>query len=286
MAPTLPDLIVNTLRKDDEITDKVGSARLVRFWPPALTEWSTKAVRDAFFASPALPRLIDPDSIKQTIADAVSSKLIGYARKEGDRSILERFGEAMSEHEVEISEDIVLLKVEDAQKLLEPPRLYRLTIQLDRIDLNPNEHAGFTVKGTDQYGQPFPVDGPLWSASGCTGGQDGPVTVGETPGLYIVTARCGEIEAQAQIHVQTKKDDDKDDDDQHGKHKKDKDPTLERDRSVSEVDELLHEGRFTVCLCCRFEPSGRGRSAHRTGRAAGQGSSGKDSGCLERPESR
>ena len=55
MAPTLPDLIVNTLRKDDEITDKVGSARLVRFWPPALTEWSTKAVRDAFFASPALP---------------------------------------------------------------------------------------------------------------------------------------------------------------------------------------------------------------------------------------
>ena len=42
MAPTLPDLIVNTLRKDDEITDKVGSARLVRFWPPALTEWSTR----------------------------------------------------------------------------------------------------------------------------------------------------------------------------------------------------------------------------------------------------
>ena len=72
MAPTLPDLIVNTLRKDDEITDKVGSARLVRFWPPALTEWSTKAVRDAFFASPALPRLMDPDSIKQTIADGVS----------------------------------------------------------------------------------------------------------------------------------------------------------------------------------------------------------------------
>jgi len=209
MAPTLADLIVNTLRKDDEITDKVGSARLVRFWPPALTEWPTKAVRDAFFASPALPRLMDPDSIKQTIADAVSSKLIGYARKEGTRTILERFGEALSEHEVEISEDVVLLKAEDAQKLLEPPRLHRLAIHPERIDLNPSEHAGFTVKGTDQYGHPFPVESPSWSAPGCTVGQDGQVTVGETLGVYLVTARFAEIEATAQIRVQAKKRDDK-----------------------------------------------------------------------------
>ena len=219
MAPTLPDLIVNTLRKDDEITDKVGSARLVRFWPPALTEWSTKAVRDAFFASPALPRLIDPDSIKQTIADAVSSKLIGYARKEGARTVLERFGEALSEHDVEISEDVVLLKAEDAQKLLEPPRLHRLAIHPEKIDLCPDEHATFTLKGSDQYGQPFPVASPLWSAPGCTVGQDGQVRVGETLGLYTVTARCAEAEAQAQIRVQAKKDDDDNDDDKPGRAK-------------------------------------------------------------------
>jgi len=213
MAPTLPDLIVSTLRKDDEITDKVGSARLVRFWPPAITEWSTRAVRDAFFASPALPRLMEPDSIKQTIADAVSAKLIGYARKEGTRTVLERFGEALSEHEVEISEDVILLKAEDAQKLLEPPRLHGLAIQPDRIDLSPNEHASFTVKGIDQYGHPFPTQNPSWSAPGCTVGQDGQVTVGEPLGQYVVTARYGEIEAQAQIRVQAKKDDeDKDDD--------------------------------------------------------------------------
>jgi len=215
MAPTLPDLIVNTLRKDDEITDKVGSARLVRFWPPALTEWSTKAVRDAFFASPALPRLMDPDSIKQTIADGVSAKQIGYARKEGIRTVLERFGEAMSEHEVEISEDLVILKAEDAQKLLEPPRLHRLAIHPERIDLNPSEHATFTVKGTDQYAQPFSAGGPSWSAPGCTVSQDGQVTVGETLGTYVVTARCGEIEAQAQIYVQAKKPNGKNGGDKH-----------------------------------------------------------------------
>jgi hypothetical protein len=201
MAPTLPDLIVSTLRKDDEITDVVGASRLVRFWPPALTEWPTKAVRDAFFASPALPRLMDADSIKQTIADAVSSKLIGYARKEGDRTLLERFGEAMGAHEVEIGEDLVLLKAEDAQKLLDPPRLHRLAIHPERVDLHPHGHAGFTVKGTDQYGHPFPVENPAWSAPGCTVSQDGQVTVGEEPGSYVVTARWGAIEAQASLRV-------------------------------------------------------------------------------------
>jgi hypothetical protein len=201
MAPTLPDLIVNTLRKDDEITDKVGSSRLIRFWPPAITEWSTKAVRDAFFASPALPRLIDPDSIKQTIADAVSSKLIGYARREGNRTVLERFGEALSEHEVDISEDFLILKAEDAQKLLEPPRLDRLVISPERVELNPHEHASFTVKGFDQYGHPFTVEHPSWSVLGCTVEPDGRILAGESPGLYAVTARVGDTEAQAQIRV-------------------------------------------------------------------------------------
>jgi hypothetical protein len=201
MDTSLPGLIVNTLKKDDEMTDKVGSSRLVRLWPPALTEWPTKAVRDAFFASPALPRLIDPNSIKQNIAAAVSSKLIGYARREGNRTVLERFGEALAESEVEISEVVVIVKAEDAQKLLEPPRLDRLVIPPERVELNPNEHAGFTVKGLDQYGHPFAVEHPTWSAPGCTVEPDGRIHVGESPGLYAVTARVGDTEAQVQIRV-------------------------------------------------------------------------------------
>lgn len=60
MAPSLCDLVINTLVREDEITDVVGPNKLVRLWPPALTEWSTKAVRDAFFASPALPPVAGP----------------------------------------------------------------------------------------------------------------------------------------------------------------------------------------------------------------------------------
>src|SRR5712691_6262316 len=69
MAPSLTELIVNTLVRDDEITTSIGPSRLVRVWPPAMTAWPTKAVRDAFFASPVLPRLLEPDAIKRTIAD-------------------------------------------------------------------------------------------------------------------------------------------------------------------------------------------------------------------------
>lgn len=201
MAPTLPDLIVNTLKKDDEITDKVGPSRLVRFWPPALAEWSTKAVRDAFFASPSLPRLIDPDSIRQTISDAVSSKLVGYARREGSRTVLERFGEPLAESEVEIGDDVVILKADDAQKLLEPPRLDRLIISPERVDVGPKEHASFMLKGFDQYGHPIGVESASWSAPGCIVGPDGQVQLGGTPGTYVIVANVGGVEAHAQVRV-------------------------------------------------------------------------------------
>src|SRR6516162_5757961 len=78
-AGSLTELILNRLRSQDEITESVGPSKLIKFWPPALKEWTTKAARDAFFASPALPRLLKPDAIKRTIADGINQKLIAYA---------------------------------------------------------------------------------------------------------------------------------------------------------------------------------------------------------------
>lgn len=39
----------------DEIVDSVPARKLPNFWPAAQSEWSTKAVRDAFYSSPLLP---------------------------------------------------------------------------------------------------------------------------------------------------------------------------------------------------------------------------------------
>jgi hypothetical protein len=82
MANSLAELIVNRLRADDEIADGVGAHRLVRYWPLALATWSTSAARDAFYSSPALPRLLDPTVLKRTIADGVARGLFGHAGKD------------------------------------------------------------------------------------------------------------------------------------------------------------------------------------------------------------
>jgi hypothetical protein len=201
MAPSLPDLIINTLVKDDEITERVGANRLTRYWPPALTEWSTKAVRDAFFSSPALPRLLDPDSIKRTIAEAVSGKLVGFARKEGGKLVLKYFGEAIPDADLELSDDAYLLKPDEAQKLVEPPFLDRLSIDPSEVELGPSQKATFKARGQDQYGQSFALSSVGWKAPGCTIDGEGLLTTPETLGQYTVTATVGTAQAEAHVHV-------------------------------------------------------------------------------------
>ena len=46
----------------DEVQKGITPNLLVRNWPPALPEWNTRAVRDAFYASPLFPRLLDPEA--------------------------------------------------------------------------------------------------------------------------------------------------------------------------------------------------------------------------------
>ncbi len=106
----------------DEIVESVPARKLSNYWPASMTEWSTKAVRDAFYSSPLVPRLLNPDAIKRMIADGVTQGLIGYATKDSaGRLTLQELKAGLFEGEVEISEDVFILKAEDAQKLREPP---------------------------------------------------------------------------------------------------------------------------------------------------------------------
>ena len=82
MAGSIVELYLNELGRTDEITSGVGANKLLKYWPPALIEWSTKGVRDAFYSSPQLPRLLNADAIKRTIGDGVMQGVLGYATKE------------------------------------------------------------------------------------------------------------------------------------------------------------------------------------------------------------
>jgi hypothetical protein len=114
----LPGLILRRLREDGEIEPEPSANFLARNWPTALAEWPTKAVRDAFFASPLFPRITDPEVVRRTIASGVSNGLFGYAGKDASGGFIGvRYKRPTTEAEVEISDTVVLLPKAAAEAL-------------------------------------------------------------------------------------------------------------------------------------------------------------------------
>ncbi|MBI4469429.1 MAG: hypothetical protein HY650_08930 [Acidobacteria bacterium] len=120
---------------------------LVRNWPPAFTEWSTKSVRDAFFASPQFARLLDADAVKETIARGVASGHLAYVGKSTSGGY-EPFKYAcdIRASDVEISDEMYIITKEAALAY---------------------KAAGTTI--TDRQGPPPGAEGP---PSGGTGGEE------------------------------------------------------------------------------------------------------------------
>jgi hypothetical protein len=208
------ELILRELERSDEITASVGSNRLVKLWPGSLVEWPTKGVRDAFYSSPQLPRLLNPDAIKRTIADGVRSGDLGYAtRGAGGRLKLEKFKESMSEAEVEISDDVFILRAADAVKLKDSPRLAGLRVRPENPTVKPGEQVAFTCSAHDQYGDSFPLTVTTWSSVGGAITPAGLYTAGPTTGRDVVRAEALGHQAVVEVRVDTPelKPDDRDD---------------------------------------------------------------------------
>jgi hypothetical protein len=115
-ASTLIQFIVNELVHVDEIQSGISPNLLVRNWPPAFQEWNTKAVRDAFYASPLFPRLLNPDAIKETIARGVSNGQLAYVgRTAGGKYHPFSFERTIDTADVEISEEMFIITKETAE---------------------------------------------------------------------------------------------------------------------------------------------------------------------------
>jgi hypothetical protein len=91
----------------------------VRHWPPAFVEWSTKSIRDACFASPQFPRLLDPTSIRDTVARGVSNGILAYLGKGPDgqyRPFI--YQQPLAPADVEITDDMFVITAERADAYL------------------------------------------------------------------------------------------------------------------------------------------------------------------------
>lgn len=117
-ATSIISMVLNRLKQDDEVVESPQPGFVVRKWPPAFKEWSTKGVRDAFFASPEFPRLLDPAAAKEIIARGVSGGLIAYVGKTASGYDPFIFNRGLSASEVEISEDVFIVTKETAEEFL------------------------------------------------------------------------------------------------------------------------------------------------------------------------
>ncbi|HBB33200.1 MAG TPA: AAA family ATPase [Cyanobacteria bacterium UBA8803] len=207
---SIVSLIINRLRADGDVEDAISPRFLVRNWPPAFQEWSTKAVRDAFFASPQFPRLLKVDAVKDAIARGVKDGSLAYVGKAPhDQYEPFSFKTEFPASEVEISDDLYIIKAEEAeayiQRITDPPKLTTLAISPQQVQLEPGKKQAFIVQGRDQYDQEIALGLVQWQVTGGTIDTDGVLQAGDDEGNFTVSATVGEVNGRAKFTVHVPK---------------------------------------------------------------------------------
>lgn len=113
--------ILNRLSSDGDVELKgVGPHFLTRNWPPAFKEWSTRSLRDAFYASPTYPRVPNAEFIKGTVARGVESGMLAYVGKTAAGKYLPfAFKQGINPSDIEFSDDMFVVTGEIAQAYLD-----------------------------------------------------------------------------------------------------------------------------------------------------------------------
>lgn len=203
----LVEQLLARLRQEDLLQTKAVSPNfLVRQWPPALEEWSTRALANAFFSSPQLPRLLDAELLKDTIASGVEGGIIAYVGKDtsGAYNPFE-FEKVLLRDEIDISEDFFIITAERARQFIEPSQLTELVLSPNATQLKIGQKQTFIVKGKDQHGSTMQLDTVTWEATGGEITDKGVFTAGAEEGTFAVTASCGEITSSATVTIVSSK---------------------------------------------------------------------------------
>jgi len=115
--------ILNRLSADGDVEKGVSPNFLVRHWPPAFKEWPTRKVRDDFYSSPLFPRLLNAESVKDTIIRGIENGLLAYVgRGAADRYQPFVFRRSVNPTDIEIADDLFLIKEETALDYLDRAR--------------------------------------------------------------------------------------------------------------------------------------------------------------------
>jgi hypothetical protein len=199
-ANSLVELILSRLKQEDIVVEGVSPNFLSRYWPPALPEWSTRSVRDAFYASPKFPRLLKPDAIKDTISRGLDAGTIAYVGK-GIDGEYEPFvyKKSLDSTDIEIADDVFLIVRERAEE-------YVAKMASGRIDHADGIGASTTsTDGTDQGGSPevVPPGGSRTTGAGAGDSEGGRLEQLTSSGI-VGLSWTGEVSPQKWMNFYTK----------------------------------------------------------------------------------
>jgi Protein of unknown function (DUF499) len=191
-ADNLVTYILNRLRQDGDLEDGVSPNFLLRNWP-GMIEWSTKSVRDAFFASPLFPRLLNADAVKDTIARGVASGHLGYVGKTSMGSYDPfNYGIEIGQSDVEVSDEMFIISKETALAYISSGAVTPGGLQ------PPLPGAGGPT--------PPPTTDPTSGGSGIRNGRPGSLFGPDVPGAASAATLkwTGEVTAQKWMNFYTK----------------------------------------------------------------------------------
>ena len=203
-ADSIITFYLNRLRQDGDIEETISPNFLARNWPPVYKgkEWSTKGVRDAFFASPLFPKLLNADTIRNTISRGVGEGFLAYVGKSPDGAYQPvNFKKELLPAGVEISDDMYIIEKQTAEEYEErrkqPPRITSISVTPEYARVEPGKRHAFTARGVDQQGQDFPLTNLVWSATGGAIDGDGIYLAGNDDGSFTATVVSDNITGMA-----------------------------------------------------------------------------------------
>jgi hypothetical protein len=149
-----------------------------------------------------IPQAVTPDAIRDAIARGVAEGHFAYVGKSLKGGYFPfHFKKPLGSGDVEISDDVYLIKAKEAEKHVKPPELVRIIITPSHVHLQPGKKQTFTAKGLDQFGRDFEVGKVEWSATGSEINKIGVFDADKDEGNFLFTAKSGKVSGEATVSI-------------------------------------------------------------------------------------
>lgn len=205
-SESISRLITSRLIQLEKLTETVTPDFLVRHWSKTSDDWSTRQIRDAFYASPSFPRVFNQEVIKKTIQRGIIDGKFGYGGLDPDEGYNPFYYKSqISSLEIEFSDEHFLIPKQKAEEELVrrsiDTTVAKIILEPAEVDLCFGQQYPFNVKILNSNNEVIPGKRVDWEVTGGKINSNGLYLAGETEGTYEVHARCNGVDCVAEVTV-------------------------------------------------------------------------------------